>query len=267
MTSSNRFKTLLALAVVAMAAGAFTTTSAQAAEIVDPGKIVGVPNFGITGTMVVIDVPFLGGTNVYPLNGGPNWTENVDNGFATVNAPIGLSDGTSNWEPDGTPINEALGQFAFGGGNPSVSWNFNLADSGIDIPDDAVINGIYATWNTRGSDGITWEYTEGAASDTFVHNQATGPNADLVLSWLDDINVSRDGNFERIFAGPITVEGGDGFQLTGFDNIQNAAHIDAVILDVTLPSAAVPEPASVAIWSLIGLGLAGFGVYRARRKK
>ena len=30
---------------------------------------------------------------------------------------------------------------------------------------------------------------------------------------------------------------------------------------------AVPEPTSVAIWSLIGLGLAGFGYYRVRRKK
>ena len=29
---------------------------------------------------------------------------------------------------------------------------------------------------------------------------------------------------------------------------------------------AVPEPASVAIWSLIGLGLAGFGYFRIRRK-
>ncbi len=29
----------------------------------------------------------------------------------------------------------------------------------------------------------------------------------------------------------------------------------------------VPEPASIAIWSLIGLGLAGFGFYQRRRKK
>lgn len=32
-------------------------------------------------------------------------------------------------------------------------------------------------------------------------------------------------------------------------------------------AAVVPEPASIALWSLIGLGLAGFGCYRARRKK
>jgi len=38
------------------------------------------------------------------------------------------------------------------------------------------------------------------------------------------------------------------------------------ILD-NLVVTAVPEPASVAIWSLIGLGLAGFGCYRLRRRK
>ncbi len=32
-------------------------------------------------------------------------------------------------------------------------------------------------------------------------------------------------------------------------------------------AAAVPEPASVAIWSLLALGLLGFGAYRAKRKK
>ena len=52
-----------------------------------------------------------------------------------------------------------------------------------------------------------------------------------------------------------------------FANVQNGyvgyTEIDAL----GSSSAAVPEPASVAIWSMIGLGLAGFGVYRARRKK
>lgn len=43
---------------------------------------------------------------------------------------------------------------------------------------------------------------------------------------------------------------------------------DSELVQFTVASAAaVPEPASVAIWSMLGLGLAGFGVYRARRKK
>jgi len=40
------------------------------------------------------------------------------------------------------------------------------------------------------------------------------------------------------------------------------ARFDAVATDPI-----VPEPASIAIWSLMGLGLAGFGVYRRRRKR
>ena len=42
---------------------------------------------------------------------------------------------------------------------------------------------------------------------------------------------------------------------------------DSELVQFTVASAAtVPEPASVAIWSMIGIGLAGFGVYRARCK-
>ena len=37
--------------------------------------------------------------------------------------------------------------------------------------------------------------------------------------------------------------------------------------EVQFFQAVIPEPASVAIWSLIGLGLAGFGYFRMRRKK
>ena len=36
---------------------------------------------------------------------------------------------------------------------------------------------------------------------------------------------------------------------------------------VTFTATAVPEPASVAIWSILGLALSGFGYYRARRKE
>ena len=39
-------------------------------------------------------------------------------------------------------------------------------------------------------------------------------------------------------------------------------------LEIALPDTApVPEPASIAIWSLIGFVLAGFGYYRVRHKK
>ncbi len=53
-----------------------------------------------------------------------------------------------------------------------------------------------------------------------------------------------------------------------FDSIGNpliTGNGTLTVTGITSPQA-VPEPASIAIWSLLGLGLAGFGAYRARRK-
>ena len=54
----------------------------------------------------------------------------------------------------------------------------------------------------------------------------------------------------------VVAPNGDGFDL------QLAANGSGLTTEV-----AIPEPASIAIWSLIGLGLAGFGYYRVRRKQ
>jgi hypothetical protein len=186
----------------------------------------------VTGTLLAVDVPFNSSTESVPVFGGPDWPENADDGFT---APIAAGDGlrgqdgaSSNWEPDGTPLAQAKGYFTFGDGPaPSVTWSFGL-------PDGAVINAVYATWNTRGADGITYQYTEGAASGSIVRQTGgAAPAADLVLSWTDAASGTHQGNFERIFTGPITVEGGNGFTLWGTDNIGNAAHIDAIVLDVS----------------------------------
>jgi hypothetical protein len=48
--------------------------------------------------------------------------------------------------------------------------------------------------------------------------------------------------------------------------VGNNAGIDNFTLSGQLSPAAVPEPASIAIWSLVGLALAGFGFYRVRRR-
>ena len=56
------------------------------------------------------------------------------------------------------------------------------------------------------------------------------------------------------------------------DNVQiwNDANQDPAAIFAAGPGInqiAIPEPASLAIWSLVGLSLAGFGYYRTRRKK
>ncbi len=77
------------------------------------------------------------------------------------------------------------------------------------------------------------------------------------------------------FAGTLTTRAFDldalgysGFTLTSIDfGTAGSASGNTAIFAVSGTAAAVPEPAPIAIWSLIGLGLAGFGYYRTRRKK
>ena len=203
--------------------------------LVTPDHIV-TNTYEVVGTLLAVDVPYV---TVSPTYGGPDWPEDADDGFI---APLAASDGiresngTSRWEPDGTLLSEGLAYYTYGNGPaPGVIWKFGL-------PDGAVINAVYATWNTRGSDGITYQYTEGTASGSIVRQTGgAAPVGDLVLSWTDSAAGSHQGEIERIFTGPITVEGGDGFSLWGTDNVGNAAHIDAVILDV---SGLVPDPPS-----------------------
>ena len=222
---------IVAVTVVALA------TSANAGIVVTPDHIV---SGSVTGTLVAIDVPF---APTYPLNGGPDWSghaeaDPADNGFTTRS--YGIRErfgGRSPWEPDGTPYSEAYDQGTYPTGNPNVSYNFNLAASGVDIPDGSVVNSVYATWTQRGGgDGATYTYAEGANSDSLAQTHTANPTGDLVLNWTDDAATTRNGNFQRLFAGPIPVAGGDGFELTATDNLGNAAHVDAVVLDVTLPA-------------------------------
>ena len=55
--------------------------------------------------------------------------------------------------------------------------------------------------------------------------------------------------------------------LISFHNRESGRRSNLDNLVIESQSLTVPEPASVAIWSLIGLGLAGFGYHRVRRKK
>lgn len=178
----------------------------------------------VSGTLLAIDVPYV---PALPATGGPDWPGTADDGFTTVNSPLReVGNETSPWEPDGTPLREAKGYRVYGGDNPSAKYVFGL-------PDGTVINAVYATWNTRTRDGCTYSYAEGPASDFAGIMQDVEPADSLVLSWTDNVSVVREGNFQRLFIGPITVEGGDGFELWAWDNLGNAANVDAIALDVS----------------------------------
>ncbi|MFK7852336.1 MAG: hypothetical protein AB8D78_15270 [Akkermansiaceae bacterium] len=59
----------------------------------------------------------------------------------------------------------------------------------------------------------------------------------------DSGSTVRTANFENILSGPITVEGGDGFVLRVARN-GNTHQTDAILLDVTFATAAIPEPST-----------------------
>jgi len=227
MITKNRIKTALTLAAVAMAILVVATTSANAAIIVTPDHISTDP--GVQSTLLAIDVPFVGTTG-FPYTGGPDWPEDADDGFVTVNAGIGEVVGTNNgrWEPDGTPnTGNQHYQTYNNSAAPDVSYTF-------DLPDGAIIYAIYATWRTRNKVGGVYTYSEGASSGNSGQiDQSVNPTNDLGLDWTDDVSTVRTAPFQRIFTGPITVAGGDGFTLNADDTAaDNAMSIDAVVIDV-----------------------------------
>ncbi len=61
------------------------------------------------------------------------------------------------------------------------------------------------------------------------------------------------------------VHGTGNFIGQGFEILKDGALNGSVLLHTTATAPAVPEPASIAIWSLLGLTLAGYG-YRRRRR-
>ena len=231
--------TLLALASLGVSAHA-------AVEV--PNDVDHVISGTVTGKLIAIDVPTLALPQVFTTEfpGGPIWATGTptgtiahaaDNGFY-VQTTVG-DDYTGNaphnrapWEPDGTPLAEGGHYGAYNGTDPEVSYLFNLADSGIDFPDGAVINAVYTTWNLRSKDNADFSYSEGAASGSVNVEFPTAPMDDLVLRWYDDTVTGHDADFQRIITGPITVVGGDGFTIE-VRRQPNTAHIDAVIIDVS----------------------------------
>lgn len=226
---------------------AAVTGVSNAGIIVTRGHIVG---GSATGTLVAIDSPFISNvTGTAGSFGGPAWAtggsifaHQADQGFAAPQSPSGdgireFDAGGTPWEPDGTPFSQARGYYIYPDGpSPGTTWTFNLAASGISIPDGTVIHGVYARFGSRNNDRARYEFTEGAASENLVLIQSTASAADLVLRWFDSDGNPRDSNFQRIFSSPITVTGGDGFQLRITDtNLGNAGHIDAIVIDTSLP--------------------------------
>lgn len=164
---------------------------------------------------------------------GPNWADDSADGFRLVAGGVGTeTQGHSPWESDGSP---QRGQQRFAGTGITTSWTFNSIDGHCHLPDGSVINAIYATWTTRGRSGAKYSYTEGSNSAWVEKVHETDPQSDLQVKWTDSKHIVRTANFEKVFKGPILVEGRDGFTLKGEKILgKNTHQTDTILLDVTL---------------------------------
>ncbi|MGB1130522.1 MAG: hypothetical protein ACPG4K_10760 [Haloferula sp.] len=213
---------ILTLGACLLAAPALT-----AGTVVNPSNVVS----GDTpvGTLLAVDTPYQGASPSFSIPGplGPDWPEDTDDGWEMkAGSNLEADHAQSNWEPDGTPIAEARVYRL--NSAPGSSYTF-------DLPDGAVVFGVYATWATRGTSGSNWGYNEGSAVNNSL-GQNVAPSADMVLKWTDAVATERNGNFQKIFTGPIVVTGGDGFTVTSV-RTGNTHQSDAVVVDYLIPGA------------------------------
>mgnify|MGYP002623760887 CR=1 FL=1 len=98
-----------------------------------------------------------------------------------------------------------------------------------------------------------------------VFTGTTGGGATVADRWFGTTTISN-GQL-RVTRG-LTQPNNPNRWMQQFNNNPNSSLSFYALSDpLTVQAAPVPEPASIAIWSLLGLGLAGFGYYRVRRKK
>ena len=173
-------------------------------------------------------------------------------------------------------IGEASGDQVYGFSNDS-SWRYNAGNRVF--ANDPIIDGTgeahLGIWRGEAGDlhGDREFFLDGltAALETGATNAGSASNLlDEALavgaSWFNnngDINAPAeflDADIAEILVYDRALTDEELNQV-GF-YLQDKWGIDA---QFTAPPA-VPEPASVAIWSMLGLGLVGFGYYRARRK-
>ena len=249
------------LAFVGLAMIAFGAVSANGATIT-------------VTSQASVDSPDYDLTNVYGLGDWAYWENNAGDGGSPLNRKSGASligditvvgGGTLSGT---TSTNRTVQDFVFSDGtngaltSPKIdviglfSNAFNTVGAGVELD---VVSPVADPFNIylwgagfRVDEG-TLEATIGGASDSDTTlNQGSTRSPGILYT------IAVDPDF---IGQPVNLN----LSMTD-DGTGDFSHVS--IAGVAVDTArAVPEPASVAIWSILGLGLACFGYYRARRKK
>ena len=254
MMCRNKLKTHLA--IVAAMAGLISAATPVRADIVFSDDFES-PDSGAEGS------PFNGIPRTSQTRDGTKWVGATSGFGATSNGLLDESDGA---------FTDPTGEQAYG---------FRYTNSGVTTAQGAIgtfeEGGTYTVSFDAVVDGVVGFGTQGAytmelvafdvGDDNTARGNHQGGRPGTILETVSGTTLSP--LYSTFSSTPLTVMPGDAFigQDIGirFLGSANAAIIDNVQLDANLP--AIPEPASIAIWSLTGLGLAGFGYFRFRRKK
>lgn len=208
------------------------------------------------GAIVVVPVGVQQNVPVALVTGAWGWSVAYQGTYGTFDVPIS------------TLFAGVLpGDYVMYAARPTGSANFTLLAATIESDARA-----YTKLNTTTtSNGAQWYYNGfsigfAGLGDTIIQSSAdvSGVNSALRLSWHSGIG--NPGFSQNVNVSPLDIDGGYRAGATAGLNNSSAWERFVLVGHRDTPVAA-PEPASVVVWSLLGLSLAGTHLWRRRRTR
>ena len=205
----------------------------------------------------------------YTFDGGSFASTAVEAGWTTSD----LSNGA------GVPLGTNGGQ-----GNPAPSLELSFGDVGANLS-QSLAGDDYYTFSVTPDDNASITYTD--LTFDFFKTANAGANVTASLfsdidgfdaaDIIDEVMLSGGGESGAFFARTFDLDSLPDdlvdpveFRIyiddAGASNQSNQFRLDNIMLNGIVQITAVPEPGSIAIWALVGLGLVGGGAWRIRRK-